>query len=156
MFVVSNSSPLIALTAIGQLDLLPALFEAVLIPPAVAVEIAASIPTLPGWLRVQDLKQALPSAVVRPSLGDGERETLALALEIQADLSILDDLPARRVARTLGLDITGTAGVLLAAKRRGLIPHVRPHLENLVNNAFFIGPELFEELLELAGEQDSV
>lgn len=124
MLVVSNSSPLIAFSAIGQLD--PALFASILIPPAVVLEIAPSIPAQAAWLRVQELNQPLPESVLRPSLADGEREALALALEVRADRIILDDLPARRVARILGLSITGTAGVLVAAKHRGLISRVSP------------------------------
>ena len=106
-------------------------------------------------LRVQELNQPLPESVLRPSLADGEREALALALEIRAHRIILDDMPARRVARILGLSITGTAGVLVAAKHRGLISRVRPILEDLVNNSFFISPELYEKVLELAGESGS-
>jgi uncharacterized protein len=151
--VVSNSSPLIAFAAIQQLKLLPALFESVLIPPAVALEIAPSIPMLPPWLRIERLKQPLPERVMQRSLGDGEREALALALEIQATRILLDDLPARQIARRLNLAITGTAGVLLVAKRHALISHVRPYLDALIKESFFIGPQLYDELLHLAGEQ---
>jgi uncharacterized protein len=96
--VVSNASPLIAFEAIGQLDLFPGLFQSILIPPAVAFEITPSIPVHPSWLHIQDLRQPIPEAALNPSLGDGEREALALAVEIRADRVILDDLPARRVA----------------------------------------------------------
>lgn len=155
MLVVSNSSPLIAFAAIGQLNLFPAVFQSIFIPPAVALEIAPSIPTLLPWLRIERLKQPLPAAVLRRSLGDGERETLALAVEIQAERVLLDDLPARRVARRLNLPVTGTAGVLLVAKRHGLMPRIRPHLDALVKESFFVGSELYDELLRLAGEQDT-
>ena len=152
MAVVSNSSPLIAFAAIEQLNLFPALFESVLIPPAVAREIARSIPTLPPWLRVEDLRMPLPQAVLLRSLGDGEREALALAVEIQAERILLDDRPARRVAQELELVVTGTAGILLAAKRHGLVPLIRPYLDVLMERSFFIGSELYDNLLRLAGE----
>lgn len=85
-----------------------------------AREIAPSIPTPPRCLRVEPLKARLPDRVLRPSLGDGEREALALALEIQADRILLDDRIARRAADELKLVVTGTVGVLLGAKRHGL------------------------------------
>ena len=95
MAVVSNSSPLIALARIQRLDLLPAIFESVLIPPAVAREILPSIPVLPAWLRIQAPNVLAPASLPRRRLGDGEREALALAIELRADWIILDDLPAR-------------------------------------------------------------
>lgn len=155
MAVVSDSSPLIAFAAIEQLNLFPSLFESILIPPAVALEIAPSIPTLPTWLRVESLSRPLPDAVLRRSLGAGEQEALALAVEIHAERILLDDRPARRVASTLNLSVTGTAGVLLAAKRHALISRIRPYLDALVQKSFFIGPDLYDELLRLAGEQDA-
>ena len=112
MVVVSNSSPLIAFADIDQLSLLPAIFDSLLIPPAVAAEIAPSISDLPEWLHVQSLKQAIPGLVLRRSLGAGEREALALAIEARAERILLDDLPARAIARTLNLPVTGTVGVL--------------------------------------------
>jgi hypothetical protein len=153
--VVSNSSPLIAFAAIGQLNLLPAIFQSILIPPAVAVEITPSIPTLPPWLHVEDLRQPLPALVLQISIGAGEREALALAIETRAERILLDDLPARRIARRLNLSVTGTAGVLLVAKRHALIHGVRPYLDALLKESFFIGPELYDELLRTAGEDDA-
>ena len=146
MLAVSNSSPLIALAAIDQLDLLPALFQSVLIPLAVAAEIAPSIPTRPRWLQIRLLAGSRPAVVVRRTLGAGETEALALALEVRPDRLILDDLPARRMADGLGLLIIGTLGVLLAAKRRGLVPSIRPVLDRLVGESFFISADLFQEL----------
>jgi predicted nucleic acid-binding protein len=116
--VVSNSSPLIALTGIQRLDLLPAIFESVLIPPAVAREIAPSIPILPTWLRMQAPNALPPASLPRRRLGDGEWEAMALAIELKAAWIILDDLPARRSAEATGLNVIGTLGTLLTAKRR--------------------------------------
>lgn len=155
MAIVSNSSPLIAFAAIERLDLLPALFESVLIPPAVALEISPSIPTLPAWLRVQSLRMPPPPTVLRRSLGPGEREALALAVEIRAERILLDDRPARRAAQELGLVVTGAAGILIAAKRHGLIHQIRPHLDGLIEKSFFIGSDLYDALLRAAGEQDA-
>lgn len=155
MAVVSNSSPLIACAAIGQLPLIAALFRSVLIPPAVAREIAPSIPTPPPWLAVQSLRAPLPPAVLRQSLGDGEREAVGLALDIQAERILLDDRAARRVAQDLGLLVTGTVGMLLVAKRHGMIPALRPALEALVAQSFFISAALYDDILRAAGEMDA-
>ena len=110
MPAVSNSSPLIALAAIGRLSLLPALFQSVLIPPAVAHETRRSIPVAPEWLQVQTLAGPLPATVLRRSLGVSEQEAIALAMELHAEAIVLDDLPARRVAQASGLNVIDTVG----------------------------------------------
>jgi predicted nucleic acid-binding protein len=153
--VVSNSSPLIALARIQRLDLLHAIFESVLIPPAVAREISPSIPVLPAWLRIQAASVLPPASLVRRRLGDGEWEALALAIELRADWIILDDLPARRSAEVSGLNVIGTLGTLVAAKRAGLLKAIRPELDALVRTSFFLSPHLYDELLEAVGEIDS-
>jgi uncharacterized protein len=153
--VVSNSSPLIALAQIRRLDLLPAIFEAVLIPPAVAREIAPSISVLPSWLRTQVPNAMPPASLPRRRLGEGEREALALAIEIKADWIILDDLPARRSAEATGLNVIGTLGTLVTAKRAGLLKSIRPELDALLRTSFFLSPQLYDKLLQAAGEVDS-
>jgi hypothetical protein len=153
--IVSNASPLIAFAAIDRLQLLPALFESVIMPPAVALETRRAIPVAPPWLFVQDLKHPMPPVVLRRRLGDGEREAIALAAELGVQQILLDDLPARKVARDLGLSVIGVLGVLLAAKRHGLLALVRPELEKLLRTSFFLTPQLVEELLRDAGEADS-
>jgi predicted nucleic acid-binding protein len=75
-----------------------------------------------------------------------------LALEIGAQWVILDDRPERRVAQSLGLPVIGTLGVLLAAKRRGLLDALRPELDGLIKFGFFIAPDLYEQILGDAGE----
>lgn len=155
MPVVSNSSPLIALAAMKRLDLLPALFQSVLIPPAVAHEIRRSVPLPLAWLEIRTLGASLPETVLRCSLANGEREAIGLALEVRPDAIILDDLPARRVAHAAGLNVVGTLGVLLGAKRAGLLPAIRPELDRLVEASFFLSPQLYSELLQAAGETDS-
>jgi uncharacterized protein len=155
LVVVSNASPLIALARIHRLDLLPAIFQLVLIPPAVAREIWPSIPVLPTWLRIQAPNVLPPASLLRRRLGDGEWETLALAIELKADWIILDDLPARRSAEATGLNVIGTLGTLVTAKRKGLLKSIRPELDALLRTAFFLSPELYDQLLRMAGEHGS-
>ena len=149
--VVSNSSPLIALEKIGQLGLLEKLFTSVVVPPAVVREVGLSV-GWPGWLRLQSLAQPAGQSVSGRGLGPGELETIALALQLHAGRVILDDRAARHLAQNLGLPVTGTLGLLLAAKRRGFSSAVRPSLEALVKAGFFIAPNLYQRVLADASE----
>lgn len=155
MVVVSNSSPLIALARIQRLDLLPIIFGSVLIPPAVAREIAPSIPVLPTWLQIQVPNVLPPASLLRRRLGDGEWEAIALAIALKADWIILDDLSARRAAEATGLNVIGTLSTLVTAKRAGLLKSIRPELDALLRTSFFLSPQLYDELLQAAGEIDS-
>jgi predicted nucleic acid-binding protein len=151
MAVVSNSSPLIGLEQIGQLDLLHHLFEQVLIPNAVAVETRLSVAPRP-WICLRPLAQPLRVETKSPALGPGEREAVSLAVEVNAGAIILDDELARRLARELGLPVIGTAGILLVAKERGLIGNVRSHLDALLARRFFLSTQVYELVLRKAGE----
>ena len=151
MPVVSNSSPLIALEQIGQLDMLQSLFAEILIPAQVAVETVASVRSR-SWIRQQSLSVPFLPAVQRPTLGPGEREAICLALEVRARAILLDDYPARKLAVQLGLPVIGTAGVLVLAKQRQLIPAVRPCLDALIENRFFLSRALYDLILNRVGE----
>lgn len=85
-------------------------------------------------------------------MGAGESEAIALALEIKADLVLLDDRAARRLAVVLGVPLIGTLGLLLRAKRAGLIPSVRARMDALRALPFHIAPKLYEEVSKAAGE----
>jgi hypothetical protein len=137
--VVADASVLIALAQIGQLSLLERLYAEVVIPPAVQREVAPSLPKLPPWVHTQTLEQPLDSRVAEATLDAGETEAISLALETRADQVVLDDLQARRLANDLGLAVVGTAGVLFAAKQRGLICAVRPPLDALRAAGFVCG-----------------
>ena len=154
MPVVSNSSPLIALARIHRLDLVHAILQSVLIPPAVAREIPPSIPDLPDWLGLRALTRP-PPLTSRGRLGDGEWEAIALAIEIGAGAILVDDRPARVLAQQSRLNVIGTLGLLLEAKRAGAIKTLQPELDKLVETSFFLSRQLYDELLRMAGEQES-
>lgn len=102
---------------------------------------------------IQLVTLPLPEIVLRPSLGSGEREAIALALGLRVGTIVLDDLAARRVAHQAGLNVIGTVGILLGAKRRGFIKNVRAELDKLLQNSFFLSPELYALVVEAAGEK---
>src|SRR3989304_6706844 len=128
--VVSNSSAIIALDQIGQLPLLSGLFTQLIVPPAVVREVAPI--QLPGWVVEQPLAQPVGPHLLRAALGEDESAAISLAVERKACWVILDDRAARRLARSRGLPGIGTLGLLLAAKRRGLLAVVRPSIDALV------------------------
>lgn len=155
--VVADAVPLIALARLGSLALFPALFHQALVTPQVLAECEARhdrdegavvrTAIQSGNLRLQEPQKPLPGWGVGP----GESSAIALALETGAGV-LMDDRAGRHVARSLGLDVIGTAGLLVLAKRRGQISNVRGHLEFLVDSGYFLGPQVVAEVLRLAGE----
>ena len=149
--VVCNSSPLIGLEQIYHLVLLRNLFETLVVPPAVVTEVEANV-VLPSWIETVSLNEKIGPLILRASLGPGESEAISLALETDARLIILDDRPARRLAQSLKLTVIGTLGILLLAKKKGLIPAVKPLIDGLIEFDFRVAPALYEQLLADAGE----
>ncbi len=159
--VISNTSPLQYLHQVDLLPLLPALFGQVCAPTAVAGELATGRsmglnlpnPEALAWIDVRNVSQRglLPEA---PHLGEGEKEVIALALEQQESLLLLDDRIARIHAHALNLSVTGTLGILLLAKERGLLHVVRPALDQLDALQFRLDERTRRHVLKLAGESN--
>ena len=130
-------------------------FQSIYVPPAVMQEIRTVRPR-PDWVIVQPLQQPLSADVLRASLGAGESQVIGLAIELTLTkrdmVVILDDLPARRLAEGLGLFVLGTLGILMLAKRRGVISVLRPLLDLLRNHDFRIADNLYEQVLKSSGE----
>jgi predicted nucleic acid-binding protein len=141
--VVADSSCLIHLDRIGQLGLLERLFGELAIARAVAREVRKTLPELPEWIHVHTLSRPLPPSIAQRSLGLGESETMALALERSIPWVILDDLEARQFGRSLGLAIVGTGAVLYKAKLKDLIPAARPVLDALLATGFRLSPKVY-------------
>lgn len=145
--VVVDSTCLIGLEAIGRLDLLPSLFDPV-IPPEVRIEFGSSHP----WLRIEAPQDSSLIKTLDILLDAGEAEAIALAYEKQWRV-VLDDLRARGVARRLDLKVIGTLGLLIRAKREGLVPSLKPLLEELDSVGFYLGEELKVEALRGVSEE---
>lgn len=126
------------------------MFGTVLIPRAVAREVTSV--ERPSWIVERSLTKPPAPSVARAGLGAGESEVLGLALELGADRVIIDELAGRRVAQRLGVPLIGTLGVLLAAKRRNLIPAIREPIDTLRRAGFRVADTLYEDLLSKAGE----
>ena len=153
--VVVDSSVLIALHRIDRLELLPGLFTEVAVPPAVSAEVERGGQARPPWVKVHELREPAPTGLSPRSLGKGERDVIALALELGHARVVLDDSKARLAARELGLEVVGTAGLLYLAKRRGLLEAVRPSLDALLASGFRLAPAVYAAILDAAGERDS-
>jgi uncharacterized protein len=149
--IVSDASPLIALDRIDLLATLEPLFVSLVIPPAVAREIAPTV-RMPTWCSVQSLTNRLPESVARERLGRGESEAIALSIELDRRALLLDERRARRLALSLDLPVVGTAGLLVRAKGEGLLDAIRPHLDALMETGFFVSPTVVEFALRQAGE----
>ena len=145
--IVADSTCLIAFERIRYLDILPALFEPVLIPPAVEQEFGISLP----WLKLERLFDQTLVVALKMMLDDGEAEAIALAQEQKCRI-ILDDRQARSVGSHMGLRVIGTVGTLLLAKQRGILPTIKPVLQNLDDTGFYVSAVLKEEALRLAEE----
>jgi uncharacterized protein len=161
MNVVSNASPLIALIRIGQLDLLRQLYSEIIIPEAVWHEVVVEGADQPGAEVVSSASWIVRRIVTnRPlvhglqqELDAGEAEAIALAVEIDDALLLMDERLGRDTARHFGIRYTGVVGVLIDAKHKGFIQAIQPHLDALRNFAGFrVSEALYRRVLQDAGE----
>ena len=157
--LICNTSPLQYLHQADVLEFLPTLVGQVYIPEAVAAELQEgrrrNVP-LPAveelsWLIVRPVRDPTLLPLVT-NLGDGEKEVLALGLETQNPLFLIDDRNARRYARALELEVSGTLGLLLRAKEQGILDAVRPVLDHLQTLRFRLNIGTRQGVLERAGE----
>lgn len=149
--IVCNAGPLIALSLVGQLQVLPALFESILVPEAVWHEVVDSGFGRAGAAELKASKwiEVVPSILVdsflEADLGRGESQVIAVARARGAALVLIDELLARRVAgQVYGLRLKGSAGILVQAKKAGLIPAVRPLLEEMKKRGYYLSAQLIE------------
>jgi uncharacterized protein len=163
VIVVSDTSAITNLAAINQLRLLPLLYQQVIIPEAVYRELVDIDPSVPGsaeaqtatWLEVRvianrEVVERLQSEV---RLDPGESEAIALALEIGADLLLIDERRGRAEADRLCIKITGLLGILVEAKRKNLIVAVKPLMNALIATSDFrVSSALYDQILNMVNE----
>lgn len=151
MKIVCNSSVLITLDNANILHVLKDLFKEVLIPKAVRKEVFGRRRP-PVFVKCIEISEPIVLKVLESDLDAGEGEAICLYQEIDADLLIIDDLEGRRIAERLGINITGTLGVLLLAKREKFLAKVKPLLDEIVASGFRVAEELYQEILIKADE----
>jgi len=150
--VILDTTCLIALEKLNLFNLLSQLYSKVLVPPQVVKEFSL---TLPDFIQIRKVKDIKLLKVLMLELGKGEAEVIALALEEGDCIIVLDDKKARKIAKDLNLKVTGTLGVLLKAKKLGLIEAIYPLLQELKKKNFYISEKLERNVLKLSEELDN-
>jgi uncharacterized protein len=150
---------LIHLSRIGRLELLRELYAEVVVPDAVAIEISRHLAAeldagfTSGWLkRVNPRDSAGVDRIERDLGGRGEAEVIAIAIELESAIVLIDERAARAYALSQGLRVLGTIGVVLHAKRRGLIERATPLLDDLRARGFWLDDATYRRARELASE----
>ncbi len=163
MIVVSNTSPIVNLAVIGQTQLLYKLFRNIVIPEAVYEEIVVAGAGKPGaqevatvtWIECKKVGNWELVRTLRKELDEGEAEAIALAVEKNADLLLLDERVGREVASRIGVKLIGVLDVIIYAKQRGYLARVKPLVDELMEKAgFWISPSLYRHALAAAGERE--
>lgn len=162
--VVTDSSTLIHLAAIGRLGLLRKFYKRITVPTAVWREVVEQGGGRAGAVQVEQARQegwievvpCLDSGLLRllkRDLDDGESEVIALAVDQKAMLVLLDETEARRTADLYGLSKTGIVGVLIRAKQERQIESLKTELDRLLNQGgFWIEERLYKRVLKAVGE----
>jgi predicted nucleic acid-binding protein len=159
--VVADSSPLIVLAKLNVFDLLPKLFPHVYISAEVYAEVVVAGAGLPGassvakaeWIEVKAIQNPaeLAAAESKFNIGVGELSTIILARELKAELTRVDDLRARRLAKREGLDIRGAVGLLELLYLRGDISDLRSTFQQLLSHTVYVDRALLNRRLQLFG-----
>jgi predicted nucleic acid-binding protein len=160
MVYVCNSTPIIAFSKIHRIDILSATLNNIIVPEAVYKELLEQGKNRPGsseikeadWIKVEKVKNQEYVRFLQTDLDFGEAEVIALAYEKRADLVIIDEKIARRIARQIGLDVIGSIGILLKAKDMGIISHIKPLWDNMIACGLRYSDHFYSEILRKIGE----
>lgn len=159
MIIIADSSPLITLAIIDKLEILELLFKEVIISKGVYEEIIKKNKPKSEKLRqyfmnnVKEVNNKIAVNILKQDIDLGEAESIILALELQVEDILIDDLKGRKYAKIEGLKIIGSMGLLLEAKRRGFIKEIKPLIEILIKNDIRLGDSLIKQVLKIANEE---
>jgi predicted nucleic acid-binding protein len=142
--IVSDTSCLIVLSKTGQLELLNALFSAVMVTHEVLIEFGEP---LPDWISVQSVQDTNLQKMLETQLDIGEASSISLALQMPSRQILIDERKGRRIASEMGLKVLGTIMVLILAKEKCLIPSLSDALEQLTKVGFRLSDVLVKEVL---------
>ena len=152
--VIGDSSALVALAVVNQLELLEKLYDTLYIPQAVFDEV-----TQIGKPQSNKLRQFLQSKVKQVDLtlthlglGLGELEAITLYKKLDADVLLIDDNRAKKYASLNGVKVIGSLGILVKAKEKGHIERVKPFLDEIQKSEVYISQKLIEKVLKICGE----
>ena len=161
MIVISDTSVICNLFLVEHLDLIPQLFNKILIPPKVYEELLElekfnfDITSIinADFIEIREVTNESLIQDLLLKLDKGEAEAIVLAIETNADILLIDERKGRIIAKDLGLEITGILGILLQSKKSGLVSEIKPILDDLIKIAnFFISKKLYNLILQKAGE----
>lgn len=153
MIVVSDTSPITALLAVGEEELLRLLFGEVVIPQAVSDELVRGHGMFPAWLRVEAVRHPEEALRFAQVVDRGEAEAIELAKELHADRLLIDERKGRRLAEQESVPVIGLLGVVLLAKTKGLVSSARGLLRRLEQEAgMYLGEDVRDRALRSVGE----
>jgi len=160
MTVICNATPLIAFARINRLELLRKVAGNLIIPEAVAREIAdyegkgkaAIALSKETWISIASVQSEQQVRLLLPTLDRGEAEVIALALERGPKLVLMDELTGRKVAESLDLKICGSVGLLIRAKQTGEIAAVKPLLDEMRKQGIYYGQRFIDAVLRMVNE----
>lgn len=147
--IISDTSCLILLSKINELEILQKVYSKVTITPEISFEFGEH---LPPWVEIIPVKDLEKMNLLELQIDKGESSAIALALENPGSLLIMDDYKARKIAEQLNIKFTGTLGVIIKAKKEGKIGSIKAIIVKLKQTNFYITEELEKEILRLSGE----
>lgn len=147
--VISDTSVLVVLHKIDELNILDKVYSEIITTPEVAEEFGEK---LPEWIKIQSVTDKKYQKLLETQIDYGEASAIALASEIEDVLLLLDDLKARKLAHQLNFSYTGVLGVIHKAKELSIIPKVKPLIKKILKTDFHISNKIIEELLKLNDE----
>ena len=137
--IISDTSCFITLSNIGELNLLRLLYSKIVTTPEIVQEFGES---LPDWVEVIPVSDKAKQKLLEIQVDRGEASAIALALESENPILIIDDYKARKLANSLKINHTGTIGVIIAAKQKGIISSIKPLLNKIKETNFRISADL--------------
>jgi predicted nucleic acid-binding protein len=147
--IISDTSCFIILTNIGELELLHKVYGQVVTTIDIATEYGE---VLPEWVEIATVKDKYKQQLLEMQVDKGESSAIALALEMQGSTVILDDYKARKIAEKLGIAYTGTVGVIIKAKLKGIIPSIKPLIQKIRQTNFRLSADIELQALREARE----
>jgi predicted nucleic acid-binding protein len=156
--IVSNATPIIAFSRINKLDLFRQIVVEITIPQEVSKELyeyqKSDLPPLSHsrWIKMKKVKSHTDVELLLPSLDKGEAEVIVLSKELGASLVIIDELTARKVAIMMGLPVIGSVGLLIYAKKKGLIKEIKPLLDDMIRHGIHYKINFYRKVLKSINE----